>query len=735
MNKFDAFCFGELSTLVLSGEEGLLWKNSERDQEPVPCRQGEVEWLKELDPQYSVLLDTTLRSAESELAKESQQQSALFFMLASLDANLSVELRIEAAEVADEFLSKANVSSWVEQVMLSKPISASDKVFSLRLDSLAAWENLKEKIALAQPALRGLWRAWEVLQQSETLISGDINFPGLLDELLQENSMSTFAQAIAKGDIGSFNKAIIDFSLNPARLKERQTNSLALAKLRTILQDADLFHTPVATLFGSKEDSHSKPSERARFSNHPDLSNHEMFSMVRKQIEGIRKLLLVSNRSVVDKAVGELLAFHQHHGEKEHLAKSLCALTTIALEANEPHIANTLSLRALSLEVDDVVVYNNRAEVLKQLGRLAEAQNAYEEVLKRYGTLAYALCGYADVLKDRGDFETAMKVYTSAHESFPDDPVPSNGIVGVLVAQEKMEEALSRARFNAERFSDVVSRGILGGILRQMGRYAESVRILEAVVRDFPFDRHAWYGIIRSLRYAGESRRALEYCDEYQKRFPDYPAPLLVRGETLRAMGRFEESLEVYSKTLRQFPEHRPAQIGKASILLLLDRYQEAQVTLNNLELESELDWLAFHALCMAKLRAGDVDAAIEDLEWGRANAPWNRTKSYFAASLGLANYKKGQLSHAANLFTEGMRYSDQEKKNVLLLLLGSLRGQTGGVQIGKNLIHMTKPTNQSGRSIKAFLELAGRKSFDSKILQFSPDVERAVFESFLAAA
>ena len=80
---------------------------------------------------------------------------------------------------------------------------------------------------------------------------------------------------------------------------------------------------------------------------------------------------------------------------EEHLAKSLCALTTIALDANEPHIAEDLSLRALSLEVDDVVVPTNRAEVLKQLGSSMEAQKAYEAILAKYGKSRYVLCGYA----------------------------------------------------------------------------------------------------------------------------------------------------------------------------------------------------------------------------------------------------------------------------------------------------------------------------------------------------
>ena len=114
---------------------------------------------------------------------------------------------------------------------------------------------------------------------------------------------------------------------------------------------------------------------------------------------------------------------------------------------------------------------------------------------------------------------------------------------------------------------------------------------------------------------------------------------------------------------MKQFPAHRPAQIGKASVLILLNRNIEATEILEGIEPESELDWLAFHALCMAKLRMGNIDEAIDGLASGRDKAPWARTRGYFSASLGFAYYKHGKLKEAAVRLSEALQSSDYERK------------------------------------------------------------------------
>ena len=67
-----------------------------------PCREGEVQWLKELDPNFGLLFDTGLEEARAELSAQEERRNALFFTLASFDKNLSAELRCEAAELSDE---------------------------------------------------------------------------------------------------------------------------------------------------------------------------------------------------------------------------------------------------------------------------------------------------------------------------------------------------------------------------------------------------------------------------------------------------------------------------------------------------------------------------------------------------------------------------------------------------------------------------------------------------------
>lgn len=733
MNNFTAYCFGRASSLVIQDEEGSYY-SSDAKQGPgwLPCREGEFEWLKEIDPNFSVMTNVGIEEAQSRLSAEAARQNSLFFALASLDANLSPELRLEAAEICDEYLSRNEISEWLRRTTWSKPLPLGATSFTLEAPNFAFWWRFKQELAEIQPALQSIWWALSKLRQSEQLSSSDLDAPGLLDDLLGHGTIPALASAIRSRDVTKFNDAIVTFATDPNILRDHPTASRILAKLRSILQEKNVFGPTVGNLFEVVAERNEQSGEVSENQGSLELSNHQTFVQVRKQIEGIRKLLLGGNRSAVDKAVGELLEFHGHFGEHEHAAKSLCALTTIALEANEPHIADDLSLRALELGVDDVVILTNRAEVLKHLGRLDEAQRAYEQVLERYGKVRYALCGYADVLKDQGAFSAAISTYELARELYPNDPVADNGLVGVYVAQNRLEQALTQAQYATERYDDVVSRVVLGGVLRQMGRYVESSRILAEAARRFPNTSNVWASLIRSYRYADNFDKAFQSCDEYAKRFPDLPGPLLLRGEVLRAQGEFYQSLEWFSKALKKFPGHKPAQIGKASLLVLLNRSEEAAEMLQDLEVESEIDWLAFHALCMAKLRMGHTEEAITALERGRNNAPWSRTRGYFSASLGFAYYKQGRMKQAAIHLSQALQNSDNEKKNVMLVVLGSVHGHSGNSVVGKNLIQTAKPATKAGKSIKSFFQRAAASGFT---VQIPAPIEQAAFDSLLAAA
>ena len=108
-------------------------------------------------------------------------------------------------------------------------------------------------------------------------------------------------------------------------------------------------------------------------------SSFETKSRVDKQLEAIRVELLADRPALALKYVEELIKFQLDNSERDHLAKSLCSLASSSLAANQLDLADKLSNYALRLDIDDVVIYTTRAEILKGMGHFAAALTAYRE--------------------------------------------------------------------------------------------------------------------------------------------------------------------------------------------------------------------------------------------------------------------------------------------------------------------------------------------------------------------
>jgi tetratricopeptide (TPR) repeat protein len=76
---------------------------------------------------------------------------------------------------------------------------------------------------------------------------------------------------------------------------------------------------------------------------------------------------------------------------------------------------------------------------------------------------------------------------------------------------------------------------------------------------------------------------------------------------TLRALGRLDEALAAYDRTVKEFPQNAVARNGQAVVLSDLGRHGEARAVLKNAGLASRTqdDWVAVHILCMIDFYSG----------------------------------------------------------------------------------------------------------------------------------
>jgi tetratricopeptide (TPR) repeat protein len=77
---------------------------------------------------------------------------------------------------------------------------------------------------------------------------------------------------------------------------------------------------------------------------------------------------------------------------------------------------------------------------LRQLGRLAEAEEVYRKAAERFRDSPVPLNGLAETLRQLGRLAEAEEVYRKAAERFPHDAYARNGLASVLLARRAFAE-------------------------------------------------------------------------------------------------------------------------------------------------------------------------------------------------------------------------------------------------------------------------------------------------------
>jgi tetratricopeptide (TPR) repeat protein len=166
-----------------------------------------------------------------------------------------------------------------------------------------------------------------------------------------------------------------------------------------------------------------------------------------------------------------------------------------------------------------VVARSGLGEVLKDAGRLAEAESVYREAVQRFPNDAFARNGLGEVLKAAGKLAEAESAYRETVQRFPNDVVARNSLGDALKAAGELAEAESVYRETVQRFpNDVVARNGLGEVLKAAGKLAEAESVYRDTVQRFPRDQYATKG----LQSVDRLRRATGEVD-----LPDFDGELI----------------------------------------------------------------------------------------------------------------------------------------------------------------------------------------------------------------
>jgi predicted O-linked N-acetylglucosamine transferase (SPINDLY family) len=225
----------------------------------------------------------------------------------------------------------------------------------------------------------------------------------------------------------------------------------------------------------------------------------------------------------------------------------------------------------------DVGEARNRAFLLHQAGRIADAQALCREIIEHAPRHFDALHLLGVTEYQNGRHEEADRLLQQALLIEPRSAAACSNHGIVLHELKRYDAAL--ARFDkaialkpdyAEAFSNRAMT------LIELGRLVEAVASCERALALRPNYPEAYSNRGNALCQLRRYDEALANCDKAVALRPGYADALSNRGDALIELGRFDEALASYDRAIALKPKLAAAWVGRGNVFLNLNRYAEA---------------------------------------------------------------------------------------------------------------------------------------------------------------
>jgi tetratricopeptide (TPR) repeat protein len=245
--------------------------------------------------------------------------------------------------------------------------------------------------------------------------------------------------------------------------------------------------------------------------------------------------------------------------------------------ANLPAPTELSCRQAVELDPADAHAWEALATLLMKQRRLEEAVACYREVLRLESERAPVACvDLGNVLKDLGRMDDAEAAYREALRRRPAFPEALNNLGNLLNDRglhQEAEDCCREAIRLRPNFPEPHSN--LGNILRGMGRPKEAEAHCREALRLRPVHLSAQINLGATLRDQGRFRDAEACYREILARHPQHAETLNNLGSLLYDQGRPEEAELQFQAALKIKPGYVGAQVNLALTLLVMGRYEE----------------------------------------------------------------------------------------------------------------------------------------------------------------
>jgi tetratricopeptide (TPR) repeat protein len=256
-----------------------------------------------------------------------------------------------------------------------------------------------------------------------------------------------------------------------------------------------------------------------------------------------------------------------------------------------------------------------RAPVLLQRGRLAEAERLYDFVLKADRNNFAALHNLAVVRMQQERYEDAVTLLRKALNRNPNVAEALNNLGNALQKLGRLPEAVVRyEKALALQPDDANFHRNLGIALKSLGRHADAIVHIEKALAPDPADVTARYRLATAMLEHNYYERAVEHLEKLLAVQPDFVPALKRLGQAFEELGRITEARELYQRVIALKPDDAEAFCALGLMLEIEGRAEEAREAFEKAIAHDPDRPFYYHALANAKrLRRGDPHLAAMD--------------------------------------------------------------------------------------------------------------------------
>lgn len=304
-----------------------------------------------------------------------------------------------------------------------------------------------------------------------------------------------------------------------------------------------------------------------------------------------------------------LQAFRRSIELEPRSLSTLMSLISLARDQQDWAQALVWTERALEVDANHPLLYQELATICRHLGQTEEAESARREAEKTYeAELLYIRAARSKAL---GRVEEAKQLLRKCLEKNPRLSKAWEDLGELLRQATQLEEA-RRAFLMAVESDPESSRAYLGlaAALQSLGKQAEAFRYYQKATGRGLYAPDLFTGMAATLLDQGKTQEAAAAMLRAIRQLPDNPDLLSYLGYLQEAAGKHKEAEETYDDALRINPLQVDALIGKAQLSLSHDRIPEAsalfRLAVDLKPAKSE----AWQGLIQAQRRAGNTEAA-----------------------------------------------------------------------------------------------------------------------------